>query len=62
MFADRHPCIDLSDLESLLADVKTAYDAGIRSIANNQTHLTNWDLYSSIFFASTIVTTIGKNY
>ena len=44
----------LTDYETVLAD---AVDAGIDVVEQNYT--TNWDFIGSVFFTTTILTTIG---
>lgn len=52
-------CVNASSLERLLAKVLTANKYGV-SVFRNASAPSNWDLASSMFFANTLVTTIGE--
>ncbi|XP_041092334.1 LOW QUALITY PROTEIN: potassium channel subfamily K member 6-like [Polyodon spathula] len=51
-------CVDSSSLETFLEHVLTASKYGV-SVLNNASVNTNWDFASSLFFASTLLTTVG---
>ncbi len=55
-------CISSSELIVLLKTLNTAYDQGIQLTYNNETALINshWDILNAVFFATTVITTIGK--
>lgn len=52
-------CVNASSLERLLVKVLTANKYGV-SVFRNTSAPSNWDLASSMFFANTLVTTIGE--
>lgn len=52
-------CINASALESFLDRVLKANKYGV-SVLENASLRTNWDLASSLFFANTMVTTVGE--
>ncbi|RXM35297.1 Potassium channel subfamily K member 1 [Acipenser ruthenus] len=52
-----HSCVNSSSLETFLEQVLTASKYGV-SVLNNASVNTNWDFASSLFFASTLVTTV----
>ncbi|KAE8750387.1 hypothetical protein FOCC_FOCC002946 [Frankliniella occidentalis] len=58
-FLEKHPCVSDSDLELLLKEVVWAADRGVSAV-NNVTGQPNWSFGQSIFFSSTVVTTIGQ--
>lgn len=58
-FLESNTCVDNTSLTSLLDEVLQTHDAGVASVAENTTSPTNWDLQSSIFFATTVISTIG---
>uniref|UniRef100_A0A8C5QFY5 Potassium channel subfamily K member n=1 Tax=Leptobrachium leishanense TaxID=445787 RepID=A0A8C5QFY5_9ANUR len=60
-FLAESPCINESDLEKFLSKVINANKFGV-SILNNATNESRWDLASSFFFSSTLVTTVGYGY
>ena len=53
-----YSCIPQEKLKKLLQKVLRAYDSGV--IAGNESSASNWDYRSSVFFSTTVVTTIGK--
>ncbi|KAK1150776.1 potassium channel subfamily K member 6-like [Acipenser oxyrinchus oxyrinchus] len=53
-----HSCVNSSSLEKFLEQVLTASKYGV-SVLSNASVNTNWDFASSLFFASTLVTTVG---
>lgn len=52
-------CVSAASLEQFLAKVLTANKHGV-SVLRNASLSSNWDLASSMFFANTLVTTVGK--
>lgn len=52
-------CVNAASLEQLLVKVLTANKYGV-SVLRNTSAPSNWDLVSSMFFANTLVTTIGE--
>lgn len=54
-------CINATAFESFLEQVLKANKYGV-SILENASLRTNWDLASSLFFANTMVTTVGEFY
>lgn len=52
-------CINATALESFLDRVLKANKYGV-SVLENASLRTNWDLASSLFFANTMVTTVGE--
>ncbi|TRY94204.1 hypothetical protein DNTS_027593 [Danionella cerebrum] len=54
-------CINASALETFLQRVLKANKYGV-SVLENSTLRTNWDLASSLFFANTMVTTVGYGH
>ncbi|XP_032367967.1 potassium channel subfamily K member 6 [Etheostoma spectabile] len=51
-------CVNSTSLERFLLKVLTANKYGVSVLANNSV-TSNWDLTSSMFFANTLVTTVG---
>jgi hypothetical protein len=49
------------DLEKLIEEVVKASNRGV-SAARNASGEPNWSFGQSLFFSSTVVTTIGKNF
>lgn len=54
-------CVNSASLEHFLVKVLTANKYGV-SVLRNSTVPSNWDLASSMFFANTLVTTIGYGH
>lgn len=52
-------CVSAASLDLLLANVLKANKYGV-SVFRNESSPSNWDLVSSMFFANTLVTTIGE--
>ena len=48
------------EVDKLITVAITAYDSGILAINNVTTSSTTWDVPNSIFFAATVITTVGK--
>ena len=62
LHTDTHPCLNSEEVVDLIQSVVTAYNAGIiGGELNASTESTNWDMASSIFFAGTVITTIGNS-
>lgn len=53
-------CVNAASLELFLVKVLTANKYGV-SVLKNSTATSNWDLASSMFFANTLVTTVGES-
>ncbi|KAM3910592.1 potassium channel subfamily K member 6 isoform 1-T2 [Leptodactylus fuscus] len=60
-FLRNSPCVNESSLETLLQKVISANKFGV-SVLNNASNESNWDFASSLFFSSTLVTTVGYGY
>ncbi|XP_045490627.1 potassium channel subfamily K member 1 isoform X2 [Pieris rapae] len=60
-FLQDHPCISDADLETLLEVVIGASHQGVAA-SKNVTQGPNWTFGQSLFFASTVVTTIGYGH
>ncbi|CAH2313977.1 potassium channel subfamily K member 6 [Pelobates cultripes] len=60
-FLSESSCVNETDLEEFLAKVINANKFGV-SILNNASNESRWDLASSLFFSSTLVTTVGYGY
>ncbi|XP_075892698.1 potassium channel subfamily K member 6 [Nelusetta ayraudi] len=54
-------CVSAASLDLLLANVLKANKYGV-SVFRNESSPSNWDLVSSMFFANTLVTTIGYGH
>lgn len=60
-FLAESPCVNESDLEEFLSKVISANKFGV-SILYSASNESRWDLASSFFFSSTLVTTVGYGY
>ncbi|MEE6516967.1 hypothetical protein FKM82_026859 [Ascaphus truei] len=58
-FLQDSPCVNESGLEAFLEKVLNANKFGV-SVLSNSSNDSNWDLASSFFFSSTLVTTVGE--
>ncbi|XP_037334301.2 potassium channel subfamily K member 6 [Pungitius pungitius] len=56
-----HSCVNVAALEGFLLKVLTANKYGV-SVLKNASVVSNWDLASSMFFANTLVTTVGYGH
>ncbi|KAM7412622.1 hypothetical protein PAMA_020140 [Pampus argenteus] len=56
-----HSCVNAASLERFLVKVLTANKYGV-SVLRNSSGTSNWDLTSSMFFANTLVTTVGYGH
>lgn len=54
-------CVNAASLERFLIQVLTANKYGVTVLSNSSTN-SNWDLASSMFFANTLVTTVGYGH
>ncbi|XP_018418489.1 PREDICTED: potassium channel subfamily K member 6 [Nanorana parkeri] len=61
LFLNESRCVNESSLEAFLEKVISANKFGV-SILYNNSNESKWDLASSLFFASTLVTTVGYGY
>ncbi|KAM5146138.1 potassium channel subfamily K member 6 isoform 1-T2 [Mantella aurantiaca] len=61
IFLHNNECVNDSGLEAFLEKVISANKFGV-SVLNNASNESKWDLASSLFFASTLVTTVGYGY
>ncbi|XP_026480501.1 potassium channel subfamily K member 1-like, partial [Ctenocephalides felis] len=57
-FLNDYPCVDEAALETLIRKVLAASDNGVSAV-KNATGDSNWTFAKSLFFSSTIITTIG---
>lgn len=60
-FLQQHPCVTDAALEELIREVVRANNRGV-SAERNATGEPNWSFGQSLFFASTVVTTIGYGH
>ena len=59
-FVDTHSCVPREEVIDLIRFVVRAYGAGVvGGNINASIESTNWDIASSVFFAGTVITTIG---
>lgn len=58
-FVEDHACLSEQQLESFLARVLEASNYGV-SVLSNASGNWNWDFTSALFFASTVLSTTGK--
>uniref|UniRef100_A0A3B3ZEL8 Potassium channel domain-containing protein n=1 Tax=Periophthalmus magnuspinnatus TaxID=409849 RepID=A0A3B3ZEL8_9GOBI len=56
-----HSCASAADLDHFLARVLQAHRSGV-SVLQNSSQPSNWDLTSSMFYANTLVTTVGYGH
>ncbi|XP_055003751.1 potassium channel subfamily K member 6 isoform X2 [Boleophthalmus pectinirostris] len=56
-----HSCASAADLDLFLARVLQAHRSGV-SVLRNSSQPSNWDLTSSMFYANTLVTTVGYGH
>lgn len=61
-FVTKHPCITEEALEHLIVSIVNARDQGIVVIQNISDVRNKWDFGESIFFATTLITTIGYGH
>lgn len=61
IFLNESPCVNESGLEAFLEKVISANKYGV-SVLFNASSDSKWDMASSLFFASTLVTTVGYGY
>ncbi|XP_056393604.1 potassium channel subfamily K member 6 isoform X2 [Hyla sarda] len=60
-FLNNSPCVNDSGLEAFLEKVISANRFGV-SVLYNSSNESRWDFASSLFFSSTLVTTVGYGY
>ncbi|XP_015275274.1 PREDICTED: potassium channel subfamily K member 1 [Gekko japonicus] len=60
-FVEEHKCLSEAQLESFLARVLEASNYGV-SVLSNASANWNWDFTSSLFFASTVLSTTGYGH
>ncbi|XP_075043194.1 potassium channel subfamily K member 6 [Mixophyes fleayi] len=61
LFLQQSSCLNESGLEAFLEKVISANKYGV-SVLRNSSNDSKWDLASSLFFSSTLVTTVGYGY
>ena len=57
--SDKHPCIKAEEVDKLIRVAIAAYDNGIIATNNVTASSATWDVPNSVFFAATVITTIG---
>lgn len=55
-------CVNAASLERFLVKVLTANKYGVSVLRNSTVQASSWDLASSMFFANTLVTTVGYGH
>ncbi|XP_034557674.1 potassium channel subfamily K member 6 [Notolabrus celidotus] len=55
-------CVNVASLERFLVKVLTANKYGVSVLKNSSVQASSWDLASSMFFANTLVTTVGYGH
>lgn len=60
-FLDSHPCLSDEDLEEFIVEIVRANNHGVSAV-RNVTMEPSWSFGQSLFFAGTIVTTIGYGH
>ncbi|CAG9858855.1 unnamed protein product [Phyllotreta striolata] len=60
-FYTQYPTVSDNDLEELIVEIVKASNRGVSAV-NNATGEPNWSFGQSLFFASTVVTTIGYGH
>lgn len=61
-FLKQHPCITEKELEHFIISVVNARDQGIVVTKNFTNTNSKWDLGESVFYATTLITTIGYGH
>lgn len=61
LFLQNHGCIKDEDLEEFIKDIVAANNRGVSAVGN-VTMEPNWSFGQSIFFSSTVITTIGYGH